>query len=102
MTDRMREQNINQHLTSQCWGRVLLVLWVVVVLGPKIESQDYPPHHSYSLGPVPKVLHVPLLLNKCDYLKGEEDLTKIQVTDILANRVKLWVLHFCISPIQHF
>ena len=62
-------------------------MWVSVALGPETQGPDNPPLHPGPLHPVSKFVKI-ILLGAHHYdLKTEEDLIKIQTTDILASEL---------------
>ena len=64
-----------------------MVLRIPGVLGPEIQSPDHPPLHTSPLCSVPIVPYLVLLFPYCYYLKGEGNLTKIQIKYILASEL---------------
>ena len=64
-----------------------MVSWILVVLHPEIQGPDHPPLHSDPFGSVPEVPHPMLLFPHCYNLEGEENLTNIQIKDILASKL---------------
>ena len=65
----------------------LMVPWILMVLGPKIQGPDYPPLYTGPLHSVSKFLQCVLLGSHCCNLKTEEDLILVNTIDILVSKL---------------